>query len=242
MENASKALYMVAGVLIGIMIIAFMVYMFTDASKITKSYEQREEDRLIRQFNSQFSTYETSNIDELVHLTLGTKYYKVKDNKEYDASTRFNKISDVITAVNLAHTNNYINSNYYRTHTEYVNSLTIVIDLKKSGVMTNVSNSQERYIVFPDSELEAGKIYGVTKSECTTILNNIESKKDTNVKNICDSLDTSKFLEFFRENRVSQDSDGKNYTSYKYYFAGEAHTSERTGKIDILYFTLVDNY
>ncbi len=58
MENASKALLMAAGVLIGIMVLSLAVYLFvTFGSTSAQMHQQKEQDQL-NQFNSQFTSYE----------------------------------------------------------------------------------------------------------------------------------------------------------------------------------------
>ena len=61
MENASKALIMAAGVLIGIMILTIAVYLFaTFGGRSAELHKQIERDRL-NQFNAQFTSYESNN-------------------------------------------------------------------------------------------------------------------------------------------------------------------------------------
>lgn len=58
MENASKALLMAAGVLIGLLIISLAVFLFFDfASTSGRLHEQIRNDQ-INQFNAQFTSYE----------------------------------------------------------------------------------------------------------------------------------------------------------------------------------------
>ena len=95
MENASKALLMAAGVLIGILILSLAVYLFvTFGGRSAELHQQIEVDRL-NQFNSQFT------------------FYEGKDDVT---------IYDVITVANLAKSNNeyyelesQTNDNYYIT-------------------------------------------------------------------------------------------------------------------------------
>ena len=58
MENASKALIMAAGVLIGVLILSLAVYLFFDFA--STSSELHEETRLnqVNEFNAQFTSYE----------------------------------------------------------------------------------------------------------------------------------------------------------------------------------------
>lgn len=236
MENASKALVMAAGVLIGVLLISFMIYLFNDASVLTKSYDLKEKEKLVSKYNAEFTTYQTSNADKFKD---GANY-KITSATEYRASVELNKISDVISAVNKAQSNNFTTSGGYRTHTEYVNSLVIVIDIKDSSILTNITNPKQKYIIIPDSEIQAGMLYGVDNATCNTILNNWKTKVNTDINAKCEEVEVSKFLEIFRENTIKV-NDGKNYTSYKYYFIGETLMNEQTQKINQINFSLVEN-
>ncbi len=89
MENASKALLMAAGVLIGILILSLAVYLFATFGSASAELHKENEQNQINQFNSQFTSY------------VG------KDNVT---------IYDVITAANLA-TENNINYEYTKRNT-----------------------------------------------------------------------------------------------------------------------------
>ncbi len=58
MENASKALIMAAGVLIGIILLSLMVYMFTNFAITSAEVHKENEQNQLNQFNSQFTSYE----------------------------------------------------------------------------------------------------------------------------------------------------------------------------------------
>ena len=58
MENASKALLMVAAVLIGVMILSLGVYLFTVFGDTSSTIEKRLEQAQIDEFNSQFTKFE----------------------------------------------------------------------------------------------------------------------------------------------------------------------------------------
>lgn len=59
MENASKALLMAAGVLIGMLILSLAIYLFLSfGSQSAKIHDEQETQRL-EQFNSQFTSYQT---------------------------------------------------------------------------------------------------------------------------------------------------------------------------------------
>lgn len=57
MENASKALLMAAGVLIGILILSLAVYLFVTFGSASAEVHKQNEENQINQFNSQFTSY-----------------------------------------------------------------------------------------------------------------------------------------------------------------------------------------
>lgn len=57
MENASKALLMAAGVLIGVMIIALMVQLFLHAAETSQNYSKSIDSEEIAKFNANFTQY-----------------------------------------------------------------------------------------------------------------------------------------------------------------------------------------
>lgn len=58
MENASKALLMAAGVLIGMLVISLAVYLFISFGSTSAEIHKQNEEQQIAQFNSQFVSYE----------------------------------------------------------------------------------------------------------------------------------------------------------------------------------------
>lgn len=57
MENASKALIMAAGVLIGMIIISLAVYLFLSFGSSSAQLHQEQEEQRLNQFNTQFTSY-----------------------------------------------------------------------------------------------------------------------------------------------------------------------------------------
>lgn len=64
MENASKALIIVASVLIGIMLLSFMVYVFSQFSHTARSTDERLAERDIEAFNAKFDGYSTIQLND----------------------------------------------------------------------------------------------------------------------------------------------------------------------------------
>lgn len=88
MENASKALLMAAGVLIGLMVLSLAVYLFiTFGSQSAEIHEQIDTDRL-NQFNTQFTKYEGMEVtiyDVMTVLNLAKEnndYYGLRANED----------------------------------------------------------------------------------------------------------------------------------------------------------------
>lgn len=84
MENASKALLMAAGVLIGILILALMVTLFLSAREVSSRHDQVKKTEEIEQFNANFTKYVGKNIT--MHQVLTIYNFAKKEN---------NKIKDV---------------------------------------------------------------------------------------------------------------------------------------------------
>ena len=61
MENASKALLMAAGVLMGLLIISLAVYLYTNLGLTANETLQKISESETRQFNNQFTVYENKN-------------------------------------------------------------------------------------------------------------------------------------------------------------------------------------
>lgn len=57
MENASKALLMAAGVLIGVLILTLMATLFMSAREFSKKYDEAKESEAVQQFNVNFTKY-----------------------------------------------------------------------------------------------------------------------------------------------------------------------------------------
>jgi len=81
MENASKALLMAAGVLIGILVLSLAVYLFISFGASAREVNNRIEESKLTQFNAQFNVYE-GRTDVTIYdiISLGNL---AKENNEY---------------------------------------------------------------------------------------------------------------------------------------------------------------
>ena len=103
MENATKALLIAAGVLIGVLILSVGVTLYTSLGSYIDSYQKEIDERAVQKFNEQFTRYinaESALADIKFTLT----------------------IQDIVTVASIAYQNNqkyqlekYENDNYYVT-------------------------------------------------------------------------------------------------------------------------------
>lgn len=89
MENASNALIMAAGVLIGVLILSLAIFLITDFGQTSSEINRRITDQQLVEFNANFTSYESKK-----RLT----------------------IYDIVTVAGFAQENNnyYDNQNYYK--------------------------------------------------------------------------------------------------------------------------------
>ena len=85
MENASKALIMAGSILIGVLLVALMVYFFTSASGVRRSYSQHINNTRMTEFNTKFTKY-----------AIGAGQYINSGGTDYAT------IHDIITLANYA--------------------------------------------------------------------------------------------------------------------------------------------
>lgn len=117
MENASKALIMAAGVLIGLMVLTFFVYLFSTFGASTAQMEDKINQDQLNQFNSQFTSYEGKELT----------------------------IYDVITVANLA-TNNNIAYSYTKRDTSSDKDSYVSVILNKNHIENDTQDSYNEKI------------------------------------------------------------------------------------------------
>ena len=121
MENASKALIMAGGILIGILIISLAVYLFTDFGRTAADINDRNASQQLVDFNSKF-----------------TKYESYKDNDGNWKTT----VYDIVTLAGYAKENN----EYYKESTDEQISVNIVGANKLENIQ-EISNYKKTLII-----------------------------------------------------------------------------------------------
>ena len=79
MENASKALIMAGGVLVGVMIITLAVFLFQNFGAFTAEIEQKNAQKALAEFNSSYTKYEGKDVTAHEIVTAANE---AKDNNE----------------------------------------------------------------------------------------------------------------------------------------------------------------
>lgn len=111
MENASKALIMAGGVLIGILIISLAVYLFTDFGSTSAQINAQNSQKQITEFNSKFTVYEGN--DNITIYDIITLAGYAKENNEYYKDVEDEKIEVKIGNKNCTNLKNQELINQY---------------------------------------------------------------------------------------------------------------------------------
>ncbi len=114
MENASKALIMAGGVLLGVLLISLAVYLFSSYAEYSSNAYERMEAAQIEQFNAQFLKYydpaaeknSTGSIKPNGTGSLKTKFVDANGNEYSKETPVLCTIHDIISLANLSKQNN----------------------------------------------------------------------------------------------------------------------------------------
>ena len=132
MDNSVKALYIAAGMLLGVMILSVWVYIFSQGASLGRNYDADKKTEQITAFNGQFDKY------------IG----KAKQNdsdKGYSFEEKSNVASDIVTCASLAYDINRKNDYDVENHVE------IVVEMPSS----------KTYHIYPD-ERQSKDAFSIT--------------------------------------------------------------------------------
>lgn len=100
MENASKALIMAAGVLIGILILSLAVFLFIDFGATSKGIYEKIEERQLTQYNAQYTVYEGRS-DITIYQIITLRNLAEENNKYYEDYTEYKNNTDYKVQIEL---------------------------------------------------------------------------------------------------------------------------------------------
>ena len=94
MENASKALLMAAGILVGILILSLMTTLFVSSKQLSTSYDRTKNEEAIQRFNANFIKYlgRELTIHEVVTIS---NFAELNEVEVYGAKTK-DEIKDIV--------------------------------------------------------------------------------------------------------------------------------------------------
>lgn len=131
MENASKALLIAAGVLIGVIILSMMVYLFHVFGGYAAETQRKIDENAVSQFNDKFLRY-----DGLTNLTIQdvitVKNYALESNKKY---------GNYNTSMRAGDNNDYIDVYYAENKATAHTSLALVLDKSDDELLQNEINN-----------------------------------------------------------------------------------------------------
>lgn len=124
MENATRAFIMAAGILLGVLILALGVYLFSIFSQYSANAYETMEKNQAAQFNSQFLKYYGKI----------SRAYTDEDGKEKTVEEPIKCTAhDVISIANLAQQNNkYYQLDYLKNYDENTNYIQVDIEKEKN--------------------------------------------------------------------------------------------------------------
>ena len=142
MENSVKALYIAAGMLLGVMILSVWVYIFRQGASIGQFYEADRKTEQIQAFNSQFDKY-----------TAVTKENSISSENLFDE--KGNLPSDVVTCASLAYNINRKND------FDEKNSVTVVVE----DIPSSLGLSSGPYYIYSKESQPKGAFVNYANNE-----------------------------------------------------------------------------
>lgn len=158
MENASKALLMAGGVLIGLLIISLGVYLFTNFGGTAGQIQANIDENQLAQFNSQFTSY-VGRDNVTIHEVVSMAKLATQNNQSYQLPFQTaNGNNNYITvlrngvAIELGYNGSYtatqraneIEQKYNQIISDEVNSISDENGLPKYTVQVEISDVTRR--------------------------------------------------------------------------------------------------
>lgn len=87
MENASKALLITAGVILGVMLLSVMIYLFRQGARVNQTYDQKQINLQLELYNSKFETFDRDNNNIMDVISLCNLAFDVNKEVNFDQAT-----------------------------------------------------------------------------------------------------------------------------------------------------------
>lgn len=157
MENASKALLMAAGVLIGILILSLTIYLFTSFASTSSEVHKENVKQQRDQFNSQFTSYEGKD-DNTIYSIVTVANLATETNKYYEYNKRNSQTNGKDYYISVRFNGNFIERGLNNSATQITNDYNNLIadEIKK---INNTSLDLPRYNCKVKISGETGRVY-----------------------------------------------------------------------------------
>lgn len=86
MENASKALFIAVGVILGVLLLSVMIYMFRQGASVNENYDQKQISLQLELYNSQFEKFARDNNNIIDVISLCNLVFDVNKECDFDKS------------------------------------------------------------------------------------------------------------------------------------------------------------
>lgn len=197
MENASKALIMAAGVLLGVMLISFAVYLFSTFGSYSNDVYLQMEERRMDAFNSQFTKYYGTEQRENPYDSNSDKYYN---------GPILCTVQDVVTIAKLARDSNAKygvyedNPNYISTNPNEMYVTVNLLSITKGNNIENWTENQFTNLIkgntFITNSTSNIKYYYIISIDFMYVTDNLQRVRTVNI----DEVDVNKYLEKINNN------------------------------------------
>lgn len=200
MENASKAIYIVVGVILGLLLLSVMIYVFRQGARVNAAYDQKQITNQLELYNARFEQYDRDNNNIMDVISLCNAAFDVNLATEYDEQNAI-EVEIVIGNKVFKIPNKYSNTDFVERNTvlDGNNQISIYnlvnMSLAQLGISDSLRNSQE-YTFFPE-RFKPQNSSGITKVQ------------------VVPELTTEKLS----TTRLKKDATGTKKTVYKYLFA-----------------------
>ena len=167
MENASNALLIAAGVLIGIMILSIAIFLFANFSSTSRDVQATITANQLQEFNAQFNIYANRN-DLTIYDVISIANLAKQNNKEYEGSNVFIEEYKVTVKFDEDNNNSFVDTNRNNIdennfQDEVVNSYQSLIQ-KYNEVIPNGKEAGDLKYIFNIGDIVYNSINGRVKT------------------------------------------------------------------------------
>ena len=157
MENASKALLMAGGVLLGVLILSLAVFLFTNFGGTSSRIHDNIEENQTAQFNSQFTKY-VGNENVTIHDVVTMANLATENNKYYEFPKRGNMPSGDDYYITVLLDGVRIEYGYGNTQSEITQRYNNLLSAQV-GAITDTSSELKKYKVQVEMSEKTKRVY-----------------------------------------------------------------------------------